>query len=53
MTRENVRKTKHKHPRFKDTHDEDLNWQDRKEIQNLRRKENKRSQKHRNGSEKW
>lgn len=53
MARETFRKTKHKAPKFRESYDETLDWQDRMEIKNGRRKLNRRSQKQRNELEKW
>ena len=53
MARKNIRKTKHKAPKFRDANDETLDWQDRLEIRHLRRKQNKRSYTRRDELEKW
>ncbi|MBT3176607.1 MAG: hypothetical protein HOG03_00725 [Desulfobacula sp.] len=53
MAREKFRETKHKAPKFRDTYDETLDWQDRMEIKHLRRKLNKKSQKQKIGFEEW
>lgn len=53
MDREKVRKSKHKVPRFRDMYDEDLDWQDKIEMQRLGRKLKRKSQKRRSDSEKW
>lgn len=53
MAREKTRKTKHKIPKFRDTDDESIDWQEKIEIQHLRRKISRKSQKRRDGFEKW
>lgn len=53
MTREKFRKIKQKARKFKETHDETLDWHDRMEIHHLGRKANRRSKKQRDGIEKW
>lgn len=53
MARENFRKTKHKYPKFRDSYDENLDWQDKQELRDLQRKNNSRSQRRRDGFEKW
>ena len=53
MARENFRKTKYKIPRFGETFDDALDWQDKIEIQDLGRKTKKTQRKRRDGLEKW
>lgn len=53
MNREKVRNTRHKSPKFRESYDEDLGWQDKMEIRYLRRKLNRKMQRRRNEFEKW
>lgn len=53
MTREKLRKNNHKAPKFRDTYDESLDWQDRLEIQHAGRKVKRKVKKRRDGFEKW
>lgn len=53
IQRENNRHTRHKAPKFKETQEEDLCWEDRRELHNQRKKsDRKQHQKNRNNS-KW
>ena len=53
MDREKINKNKHKVPKFRDSYDEDLKWQDRMEIQRRRRKLNRKPQGRKAGFENW
>ncbi len=53
MAREKNRKIKYKLPKSKDIYDESLDWQEKIEIQQQRRKLNRKSHKKRNEFEKW
>ena len=53
MTRVTNKKTKQKHPKFKDSYDEEFCWEDEREQQNRRRKLGKKSQWKNSTKEKW
>lgn len=53
MVRENFNRTNHKVPKFRESDDDTIDWHDKKEIQDIRRKSNKKSHKRRKDSDKW
>ena len=53
MEREKISKNKHKAPKFRNIYDEDLDWQERMEIQHRNRKLTRKSHRRRTGSEIW
>lgn len=53
MNREKFGRTKHKSPKFKEHHGEEFDWEDQKEIQSRRKKQNKRTQNRKDIREKW
>lgn len=53
MQRENKRQSRHKAPKFKEAHEEDLCWEDRQEIQNHKKKSGKRSYQKTREKTKW
>lgn len=53
MTRESNRKDKIKNPKFKDTHDADVGWEELREIQKQSRKIGKKPSRKENQRDKW
>lgn len=53
MTREKFSRNKGKSPKFKESHDEDYDWEDQKEDQKRRKKLNKQSKRPAETREKW
>ncbi len=53
IQRENKRQSRHKAPKFKETHEENLCWEDRQEIQNHKKKSGKRAHQKNRDKTKW
>lgn len=53
IQRENKRQSRHKAPKFKETHEAELCWEDRQEIQNHKKKSGKRSHQKNKEKSKW
>lgn len=53
MTSKRQAREKIKSPRFKDSFDEEFDWEDRMEMMNRRRKMNRKSQRRNSFREKW
>jgi hypothetical protein len=51
--RENNRQSRHKAPKFKENQEEDLCWEDRRELQNHRKKSDKRPHQKDRTKTKW
>lgn len=53
ISRENTRRAKHKSPKFKKIYDEDIEWEDKVEQKNRKKKRGRNTRQKNHQTEKW